>query len=169
MDGPGRRGALSRVPESLSELFPSETVLAPLAAAGKTEVLEQMVDVLVQVGRVAKSKKKDILAKLLEREHVGTTGIGRGFAIPHIRYDGVKAFVGAFAYAPDGVEFESLDGNPARAIFLVLSPRHLKQEHLQLMSRLTQLMSNDDFMSFLRSCETSQDYVDLVAELEPPA
>jgi len=169
MSSPGGMGATLKSPELLSDVFSADTVIAPLAASGKQEVLEEMVAALAGTSRLTKARAKTVLAKLKEREAVGTTGIGRGFAVPHIRYDGVDRFMGVFGYAPDGVEFDSLDGNPAKAIFLVISPGGLKQEHLLLMSRLTRLMNHGDLLPFLKSCKKPDDYIALLDELEQDA
>ena len=83
-----------------------------------------------------------VVGALIEREQLGTTGMGRGLAVPHLRTTAVAESVGAIGLAPEGIDFQSLDGVPTRLIVLLLSPTKHQQEHGEILGRIARLISD---------------------------
>lgn len=126
----------------LSYVFREDCIIRIAEGSDKSTVLRRLVDVLADSGRTSDAVTEPLAAELMERERVGTTGIGKGLAFPHLRTRLVDDFVGAIGVAPQGVEFASLDGRPAHLIVLLLSPFERREEHHEIMSRLASLLGN---------------------------
>jgi PTS system fructose-specific IIA component/PTS system nitrogen regulatory IIA component len=101
-----------------------------------------MVETLADQGKLPHDAVPQIVANLLQREQLGTTGLGRGLALPHLRSRHVACLTGLIAIAPDGVDFASLDGWPTRVVILVLSPFAQREIHVAILGRLATLFSN---------------------------
>lgn len=129
--------------------FLNENALsADLQATTKEGIIEEMVDLLVNAG-VIKDKAK-LTKILLEREALGSTGIGQGVAIPHGKCDGVKELVAAFALSQKGVNFDSLDGEPVYIFFLLVAPEDSAGPHLKALARISRLLKDKYFRDTLR-------------------
>lgn len=130
------------VTTALSSVFREDCVRRITDCCDKSTVLRQLVTVLADSGRITETVMEPLAAELMERERVGTTGIGKGIALPHVRTRLVDEFVGAIGVAPKGVDFASLDGRPAHLIVLLLSPFERREKHHQIMSRLASLLNH---------------------------
>ncbi|MBI3781853.1 MAG: PTS sugar transporter subunit IIA [Deltaproteobacteria bacterium] len=121
--------------------FLSEQVVIPvLAGQTKVGVLQELAD-----SAAAKNLEIDsqgLLSSLQERERLGSTAIGEGIAIPHARLPGVSKFAAVFGRHPQGVDFESLDGQPTRLFFLLVVPQESTGEHLKVLARVSRLMKD---------------------------
>ncbi len=104
--------------------------------------LRRLVVLLVRNGQVPSDKASQVADALIERERLGTTGMGNGLAIPHMRSGHVGGFAGAVGVAKDGIDFDSLDGLPTRLIILLISPCEQRDEHCRLMGKLATLVSD---------------------------
>ncbi|MBI4807042.1 MAG: PTS sugar transporter subunit IIA [Desulfovibrio sp.] len=132
----------------LGEYLRKDFVLDDLKATDKPEVLAEL------VSPVAKSfpdlDPEKALRVLMDRENLGTTGIGDGVAIPHGKMDSLKEIVIVAGRSRTGVEFESLDHKPCRIFFLVLAPEHVAGMHLRILAQISRLLSDESFRgSFL--------------------
>lgn len=114
-----------------------------LKARTKKEVLEELVELLVKAGEI--EDKEEMVKVLLERERLGSTGIGEGIAIPHGKTKAVKKLVAAFGRSPSGIEFDSLDGKPAHIFFLLVAPHDSAGPHLKALARISRLLKDQDF------------------------
>lgn len=103
---------------------------------------------------------ESFLKDVFERENLSTTGICNGIAIPHARTDAVSQFVIAFGRSEEGVEFESLDGHPARLIFLMGTPKDEVKEYLRLLGRLTRLLKEESFRESLLKAEKAREIIE---------
>lgn len=126
----------------LSSVFSSKCVETFSAGTSKSTALRQMVDLLVREGRIPDDKALLVVNALIERERLGTTGLGKGVALPHMRSHYVKAFEGVVGVARDGIDFDSLDGLPTRLVILLVSPFEEREQHCLLMGKLAMLMSD---------------------------
>lgn len=126
----------------LTSIFSRECIVRVPRFAEKSEVLASLVKSLAQAGRVPWDKVDGITDALMERERYGTTGLGKGLALPHLRSREVADVVGAIGIAPTGIDFNSLDERPTRLIILVLSPFDQREQHLDIMARLAMLLSD---------------------------
>ncbi len=125
----------------LKFLSPDCVVTLP-SKAGKREVLAFMVESLAAKGRLPKHLVQRIISALTERERLGTTGLGHGLALPHLRRHEVTQFAGLVGVATEGVDFDSLDGKPARIVILIISPFAQRKRHLKILGRLATLFSD---------------------------
>ena len=100
----------------------------------------------------------------MAREAIGSTGIGHGIAIPHCRVDIVKNICCAYGHCPEGLDFDSLDGEPVYSVFLLLTPPEMKQEHLELMKSFASQIRKDHFCDFLRQASDAEQLHQLLEE-----
>ena len=108
----------------------------------------------------------DVVEGAMAREAIGSTGIGHGIAIPHCRTDLVKKICCAYGHCTDGVDFDSLDGEPVHSVFLLLTPPDQKEQHLSLMKNFASQIRKEHFCDFLRQNADSKGLVDLLSEFE---
>lgn len=132
----------------LGDLVTREAVLAALPASNKKQALQQLAaKAAVQTGLA----EREIYDALLQRERLGSTGFGRGVAIPHVKLHGLKKTVCLFARLQAPLEFDALDGEPVDLIFLLLSPEHASGDHLKTLARISRLVREPASIELLRS------------------
>ena len=148
----------------VSELLKTEFVIPNLKGETKEDVINELVDLFKNDSRVEDIEK--VRSAVLDREKVMSTGVGKGFAIPHGKTNSVKEIIGAFGRIPDGIDYESLDGNPVQLIFLLIGKDNLISTHIKLLSRISRLMNKDDFRHRLIEANTAEEIVKLFAEEE---
>ena len=144
----------------LSEVISSEVVSLNLSGTTKEEVLAEMVDLLIQSG--AALQRQVILDALMEREGLGSTGIGHGVAIPHGRCAGISSPVVALGRTRNEVEFDSIDGKPARLFFLLVAPENGSSEHLHLLARIARLMKDPTTRDNILKASTPEAVMELI-------
>ncbi|MBW1912027.1 MAG: PTS sugar transporter subunit IIA [Deltaproteobacteria bacterium] len=139
----------------LSEILDEENILPDLKARDKKKVLEELVDTIVSNHP---SLDKDSLVKvLLERERLGSTGIGDGVAIPHGKFHGVSEPIISFGRSRKGLDFESMDGQPAYLFFLLVAPENSAGVHLKALARIAKILKNDVFRKVLMGAEAREE------------
>ncbi len=126
-------------------------------AAIKERVIAEMVASLHAAGHFEESDLPDIVKAVVRREQLGTTGIGRNIAIPHSRHASVDRLIGTLAVAPDGLPFDSLDGEPVYVFILLVSPQDRPGDHLRALESVVRAMRNEDFVKELRTCKTQDE------------
>ncbi len=126
----------------LRDLVPRKAVVPNIEAATKSEAIRALVKSLVSAEEISRNDEDDVVAALLRREELGSTGIGRGVAIPHAKNAAVNRVVAAIGRSPTGVNFESLDGEPVRLIVLVVSPPDKPGDHLRAIERISRTLRN---------------------------
>jgi PTS system fructose-specific IIA component/PTS system nitrogen regulatory IIA component len=141
----------------LTSVFSADCVQTLAPDADKNSVLRQLVGSLVAAHKVSCEHGETVIAALAEREQLGTTGLGKGIAIPHLRTDAVDECVGAIGVAPEGIDFKSLDGSPTRLVFLVLSPSDRQQEHVAILSRLARLFCDRTLQYWVQIPRTARE------------
>ncbi len=127
----------------ISDLINDENVLLDLAAKDKYEIIDALIEVVSKSNKVLDKEK--VRNCVIEREKVLSTGVGKGFAVPHGKTDAVTEIVVAFAITKEPVEYEALDDQPVRLIFLIIGRDSLVSSHIKLLSRISRLMNNEDF------------------------
>ena len=123
----------------------------------KESVIREMVTGLSKAGYFRGADLEDIVKAVLRREQLGTTGIGRHIAIPHSRHGSVDRLIGSIAIAPDGLPFDSLDGEPVYVFILLVSPQDRPGDHLRALEAVVRAMRNEEFVKQLRSCKTQDE------------
>jgi PTS system nitrogen regulatory IIA component len=124
----------------ISELVGEELIIDELKSRTKLEVLDEFAALLYDNEKVG--DKEGLTRVLAARESLGSTGIGEGVAIPHGKIKGLKGLVLAFGRSTRGIDFDSLDGHPARLFFLLVAPEDAPGEHLKALARISRLMKN---------------------------
>jgi len=125
----------------LSDVFCEECVEMLSPDQQKTSVLTSLVALLARAGHVKFDRISDVVRALVAREGMGTTALGNGLAFPHTRTGAVRRSVGAIGAAPGGIDFASIDGEPTRLVFLLLSPKDGAAGHLKILQQISELMS----------------------------
>ncbi len=116
---------------NLCEIVAKDAIVATLTKSSRDEVVGEMVDALVASGHIAKKQRQPVIDSVLERERKGSTGFGKGVAIPHVKQKGLKEMVAAVGVSAEGVDFNALDGQPVDSVFLLLSPADAPDNHLR--------------------------------------
>ncbi|HOW28793.1 MAG TPA: PTS sugar transporter subunit IIA [Elusimicrobiota bacterium] len=136
----------------LVELLTAETIVTDLKAQTKREVLVEMCEVLRNAGRI--SDLDSVMNILMEREALGSTGIGQGIAIPHAKSDAIKEQIVAVGISKRGVDFDALDGEPVYILFLLLAPVEEAGAHLKALAKISRLLKDKYFRQALRDAKT---------------
>ena len=148
----------------LGEFLIPSAFVPQLASDDKEGVIRELVEALVRAGAVPKARVSAVVGVLLERERLGSTGIGKGIAVPHAKHQCVKRVVGTVGLRAEGADFAALDGEPVYVFFLLLSPVDNAEEHLAALEEISRALKHGTFCSFLRQARSQQDLVDLLEE-----
>jgi len=143
-----------------------KSIKAALAADDKNSVVQEMVDALVEAGELNGEEKEDIVQAILKREELGSTGIGRGVAVPHTKHPSVDKLVGTVGISGEGVEFSSLDGEPVQLFFLLISPPDRPGDHLRALENISRQLREDTFCRFLKLAKSTEDIQQLLEEAD---
>ena len=147
--------------------FVVQAALIPEIPLGSKEsAIRSMVSALRQAGSIKASDEDGIVAAILKREELGSTGIGRGVAVPHTKHPSVDKLIAAIAVSRDGVDFSSLDGEPVYVMFLLVSPPDRPGDHLRGLENISRHLRNDKFCKFLRQSKSAQDIWELLQEAD---
>ena len=141
-----------------------DAIKPEIKATDKIGIIREMVQSLVDAGGITKEDYEGIVKAIFRREELGSTGIGRGIALPHIEHPSVKHTVGAVAISAEGIDFDCLDEEKAHLFFLVLSPPDFPGDHLRVMEHLTRRLKDDMFRCFLQQSKTREDVLALLEE-----
>jgi mannitol/fructose-specific phosphotransferase system IIA component (Ntr-type) len=143
-----------------------EAILARLEAVNKEGAIREMVQSLCKAGKVEKDEYESIVKAILKREELGSTGIGRGVAVPHTKHPSVDRLVGSVAVSAEGVDFASLDGEVVHLFFLLISPLDRPGDHLRALESISRQLRNDTFCRFLKQAKTVEDIQTLLDEAD---
>lgn len=139
-----------------------EWVIPELQGADKGSVLKELSDVLVKPCQVA--SVEELLQVLLDREKLGSTGIGEGIAIPHGRLKKLKRFFISFGRSVKGVDFDSIDGKPSQLFFLVMAPENSAVDNLKLLGRIVTLLKDASFKRRLMQAQSQKELFQIISE-----
>ena len=134
-----------------------DAIRAQLDATDKESTIREMVRALLEAGKVEADECESIVKAILKREELGSTGIGRGVAVPHTKHPSVDRLVGTVAVSADGVEFASLDGEPVHLFFLLISPPQRPGDHLRALENISRQLRDDTFCRFLKQAKNADD------------
>ena len=151
----------------IADILSLNGVLAKLKAGSKKQLLQEMAAVAANQTGV---HERTIFDVLLERERLGSTGVGKGIAIPHGKLGAIDRLYGVFARLPAAVDFEAIDEQPVDLIFLLLAPETAGADHLKALARISRLLRDDDVCARLRGSEHAEAlYALLTQSVEAPA
>jgi nitrogen PTS system EIIA component len=153
----------------LSDFVVREAILVDLKATAKEEAIREIVWSLHAAGRLAEADLEGVARAILNREELGSTGIGQGVAVPHTRHPKVDRLVGTVALSRQGVDFAALDGEPVDILFLLVSPPNQPGDHLRALENISRHLKDERFVSFLRQAKTREQVADLLDEADQGA
>ena len=141
-------------------------VRAELVAEDKEGLIRELVISLVDAGAIRADEVENIVKAILKREELGSTGIGRGVAVPHTKHPSVEKLVGTVGVSSEGVDFSSLDGEKVHIIFLLVSPPDRPGDHLRALESISRQLRDDTFCRFLKKSKTVADIQQLLEEAD---
>ena len=141
-------------------------IRADLSAADKESVIGELVQALLDAGEVNASEKDDIVAAILKREELGSTGIGRGVAVPHTKHPSVQKLVGTVGVSAEGVDLNSHEGERVQLFFLLVSPPERPGDHLRALENISRQLRDDTFCRFLKQSKSTEDIHQLLEEAD---
>ncbi len=150
----------------LQEIVHDNAILPDLEATERDAVVGELIDALISTGAAASELRQELIDAVLERERKGSTGFGRGVAVPHVKHESVERIAAAVGLSQKGVDFNSLDKQPVYSVFLLLSPVDKPEEHLQAMEIIFKHLSQDTFRRFLRQATNVEEVRTLLEEAD---
>ena len=149
-----------------SDFIVKQAIVPELSAGDRDSALEEMVRSLSQAGALPESAIEEVVAALIKREKNGSTGFGKGVAVPHVKHAKIKKMVGTIGRSAAGIDFAALDKQPVYSMVLLLSPENQPQQHLQAMNIVFTNLQKDTFRKFLRQSTTQDAIADLLEEAD---
>ena len=149
-----------------SDFVATDAIRSRIEARTKEGVIREMVQALVDAGRIAAGDLEGIVKAIMKREDLGSTGIGRGVAVPHTKHPSVDRLVGTVAVSRKGIEFESLDGEPVQLFFLLVSPPDRPGDHLRALENISRQLRDDEFCRRLKAAQTPAEIEHLLEEAD---
>ena len=150
----------------LREFIVTEAITPELKSSDRDSAIRELVEALAHANALPVSSVDEVVAAVVKREQNGSTGFGKGVAVPHVKHPKVKAMAGAIGRSVGGIDFAALDHQPVYTIFLLLSPENQPQQHLQAMNIVFSNLQKDMFRRFLRQAPTREAIVDLLDEAD---
>ena len=150
----------------LREFIVSEAVIADLQAKDRDGAIRELVTSLAKTDALPADAVDEVVAALIKRETNGSTGFGKGVAVPHCRHAKVRKMAGTIGRSESGIDFSALDHQPVYSVVLLLSPENQPQQHIQAMDVVFTNLQDDMFRKFLRQSKTSAMILDLLDEAD---
>jgi mannitol/fructose-specific phosphotransferase system IIA component (Ntr-type) len=149
-----------------SDFVTLDAIRSHVDATTKEGVIREMVQALVDAGRIEVGEMEGIIRAIMKREDLGSTGIGRGVAVPHTKHPSVNRLVGTVAVSPEGINFDSLDGEPVHLFFILVSPPDRPGDHLRALENISRQLRDDAFCRLLKGAKTPEDIQHLLEEAD---
>jgi len=147
-----------------SDFLCAKAVSSDLKSTTKSDVIAELVDLLVDAGAIDKKHRKKVLEVLMAREALGSTAIGQGIAIPHGKCDCIKKLVGCLGVSRQGIKFDSLDGEPAYIFFLLIAPVDSAGPHLKALARISRLLKDKYIRESLKTAQDDKSILAIVRQ-----
>ena len=145
----------------IQDVLKREAIIDDLKSRTKKGILEELV---VPVAQIAGVDQEELVRVLMDRERLGSTGIGGGIGIPHGKLKNLDTLVLGFGLSRRGVDFESMDGRPTHIFFLLVTPENSTGLHLKLLARISRILKNDPFKAKLMAAGNAAEIVSIIAE-----
>ena len=150
----------------LSDFIVGEAIIPQLEATERDAAINELVDSVIKAGVADAGIRDELIKAILEREKKGSTGFGKGVAVPHVKHKKVTSMAATIGISQKGVDFNALDKEPVYSIVLLLSPLDKPDEHLQAMENIFSNLQKDTFRRFLRQATTTEEVTDLLHEAD---
>ena len=144
----------------------TDAIRSELEAVDKEGLIREMTTALLAAGQIAEEEFESIVKAILKREELGSTGIGRGVAVPHTKHPSVGKLVGSVGVSNEGVDFNSLDGEKVQLFFLLISPPDRPGDHLRALENISRQLRDDTFCKFLKESKSPADILQLLEEAD---
>jgi PTS system nitrogen regulatory IIA component len=149
-----------------SEFVVRDAITAELKSSDRDAVLRELVGALAESGALIEASVEEVVEALIKREKNGSTGFGKGVAVPHVKHPKIKKMAATIGRSVGGVDFAALDHQPVYSVVLLLSPENQPQQHLQAMNIVFTNLQKDTFRRFLRQSATREAIADLLDEAD---
>ena len=146
----------------ITDFLKEDCILINMKSREKKGALSELLKLLETNNYIKDSN--EILETILEREKLGSTGIGQGIAVPHAKTDQIENLVGAVGISNSGISFDSLDGEPVNIIFLIIAPTKSIGLHLKALAKIARLLKNRTFRNALRNAKTPSEVIQIIKE-----
>ncbi len=149
-----------------SEIVDKASIITDLKVDTKEDAIRRMIASLKASNQISAEHEESIVSAILKREELGSTGIGKGIAVPHTKHPSVEDLVATIAIAPTGLDFASLDGEDVFILFLLISPPDRPGDHLRALETISRHLRNENFCSFIRQSRTADEVMELLQEAD---
>lgn len=143
-----------------------EATVAQLQATNRDDAIKELISSLEKAGKLKKGASKDIAKAIIKRENEASTGMGKGVAIPHVKYKSIKELVGVVGLSSAGIDFFALDKQSVHSVILLISPEDDPDKHLITMELIFKNLQREIFRKFLRQCSRPEHVQDLLNEAD---
>ena len=150
----------------LTDFFHIESVIPELESKDRNGVIRELIQSLADHGAVEPANIDALVKNAIQRENQGSTGFGKGVAVPHVKHESVKKLVATIGRSSHGVDFAALDRAPVYTVFILLSPPHDPDSHLAAMEKIFRHLQRDNFRRFLRQADTREAIHELLVEAD---
>ncbi len=148
------------------DLITNESIIGNLVSSTRNDALAEMLDKLIKIGEIPGECRDAILTALIEREEITSTGLGQGIAIPHAKHPTINKMIGLVARSREGVEFDSLDGQPVNIFIMLISSQELVQQHLESLAYVAKHLNDGIFRSFIINARDEKEIFALLEEAD---
>jgi fructose-specific phosphotransferase system IIA component len=148
----------------ISDILSTDVIAVNMDGADKEDAIRRIIDLAAKSNKILDIEK--VSQTIFEREKLVSTGVGKGFAIPHGKTDSISDVVAAFAVTKEPIDFDSIDGEPVRFIFLLVGKENLLNTHIKLLSRISRLMNKDEFREKLLEADSPEEVLKIFKEEE---
>jgi len=149
-----------------ADFVSTESICAEISASTKEGVIEELVGSLVAANQIKDEDKESIVQAIMKREELGSTGIGRGVAVPHTKHPSVDRLIGTVGISSGGVDFNSLDGEKVELFFLLVSPPDRPGDHLRALENISRQRRDAMVCKFLKQAKSADDVAQLLEEAD---
>jgi len=148
----------------ITDILNESVIRTNLPGTTKEEIINSMIELVATQKQVIDKEK--VRQAIFEREKIMSTGVGSGFAVPHGKTDAVSDIVAAFAVTAQPIDYQSLDDQPVRLVFLLVGKDNMVGPHIKLLSRISRLMNNEEFRKKLLEAETPKEILEIFRQEE---
>jgi PTS system nitrogen regulatory IIA component len=150
----------------LMDFVVPKAIIANLSATDRNGVIRELIGALADAGAIQADDTETLIKSVIQRENQGSTGFGKGVAVPHVKHESIPRIMAAVGRSASGVDFSALDRAPVYAVVLLASPANSPDGHLQAMENIFKHLQQDNFRRFLRQAGTHEAIVDLLREAD---
>lgn len=150
----------------LSELIHAESVVPELEATSRNGVIRELVQSLADHGAIKQEDVETVARAAITRENQGTTGFGKGVAVPHVKHDCISQITATIGRSSAGVDFAALDRAPVYTVVILLSPAEAAEQHLAAMEKIFRHLQRENFRRFLRQADSKDAINELITEAD---